>query len=114
VSLAGVKVGDEVVVTDVNWRQPQRTPVAKVGRVYVSTDRGSFHIENGYWQSKNYRSHRRAYTLAEWARHEAETALRMMVRKVADARSFGALSDDDLREATAILEQVAKKIGGAS
>jgi len=51
-------------------------------------------------------------TKAQWDRRTLVTSLCDVLGKVASARSFDALTDDQIREATAVLEKIAALLGG--
>jgi hypothetical protein len=112
VSLAGVKVGDEVVVTDVIRREPWRSRVEAVGRKYATIDGEKYEIATGRKADANRQAW--AWTVAAWETNQLRAALLRAVLSLRDVRISTTLSDDDVREATAMLEQVAKKLGGAS
>ena len=105
--LAGIAVGDEVVVTDVNRPGYRNLVVRMVGRKYATIDGEKYGLEDGV-VADAYR-HRHAFTLAQWARQQAEDALRKAIHKIVSVR-FDGLSDDEVRETTAKLEQIAAEL----
>jgi hypothetical protein len=109
VTLADVKVGDKVVIVDVN-RPPKRVPVTAVGRKYLTAGKQDFSRETGGWRDRQYAHHRRAYTIEQWAHEEASEALWAAIRRLGQCRKFGALTTDEIRDMTATLEGVAKKL----
>ena len=109
VSLVNVKVGDEIVILDVN-RPPKRVPVTAVGRKFLTAGGQDFSRETGGWRNRQYSSNRRAYTIEQWAHEEASDALWAAIRRLGQCRKFGALTTDEIRDVTATLEGVAKKL----
>lgn len=101
-------VGDQVVLTDVNWKGPRRVCVDAVGRKYATIGRRKFDLSDGV-VADAYR-HTRAFTLAQWTRRELEASLDAAIRKVGEVRSFAHLTDDGIREATRMLEEVAARL----
>ena len=109
-TLANVKVGDDVVIVDVNRPRPKRVPVTAVGRKCLTADGEDFSRETGGWRNRQYPGHRRAYTVEQWAHEEASDALWAAIRRLGQCRKFGALTTDEIRDVTATLEGVAKKL----
>jgi hypothetical protein len=108
-SLQDLKVGDEVVIRDVN-RGTMRAPVTKVARLYFTAGGAEFSRDDGMWRSVHYQSHRRAYTIAEWERIEAEAALRAALRSVLDARRLDPLTLEEIHSFTTMAQMAAKKL----
>ena len=109
-SLAGVKVGDEVVTTYVSRRGERREKVAAVGRKYATIGGREYDLETGLGTG-DFASHYRAYTLAGWARrelkqglHDALTNLRSLSYKLDH------LTEDEVREATATIEKLTARL----
>ena len=110
-SLAGVNVGDEVVVTSLVGG-PSRCKVDSLGRKYATIGRYKYDIETGQWADKNYGSHRCAYTLAAWARQVALRQLRDTLHALRDVRIAETLSEADAVALTAELDAIARRLEG--
>lgn len=108
-SLAGVKVGDELVVRDVNFGTTRET-VSAVARKYVSTARSRYDIETG--RAHDAYGHKRAYTPAQWARVDARDLLREAQRKVANAVPSNALSAGEMDVLRRDLEAIVRRLEG--
>lgn len=110
-SLAGVKVGDEVMVTALVGG-PTRAKVDSVGRKYATIGRYKYDIETGQWADKNYGFHRHAYTLAAWSRQVALRQLRDAIHALRDVRISETLSAAGAVALTADVETIARRLEG--
>jgi hypothetical protein len=113
-SLAGVKVGDEVVVTIARIEAAQREKVTAVGRKYITVGGCEYAIADGSWKRPGFESHRRVYTLEQWQSVELRSRLDAAILRIARMRIPASLSDCDLHEATRMLDEVARKLGGGT
>jgi len=109
VSLASVKVGDEVVIVQ-RWNKTTRETATTVGRKYITAGRDQFAIDTGLRKGPVHGSAVVAYTVEQWAHEEAADALWAVIRRLGQCRKFGALTTDEIRDMTATLEGVAKKL----
>lgn len=110
-SLVGVKVGDEVMVTALVGG-PSRCKVDSLGRRYATIGRYKYDIETGQWADKNYGFHRCAYTLAAWSRQVALRQLRDTISALRDVRIAATLSEADVAALTADVEAIARRLEG--
>lgn len=109
-----MKVGDVVIVTDVNRKGSLRARVDAVGRKYATIGRDKYDLTTG-GGAGDYGSHYHAYTLAAWARREAEDALRdagLYISQTWNRAALARLTDDEIREATEVLKTIAAKLRG--
>ena len=111
VSLAGVKVGDDVVVWSIN-SGTARARVDSVGRKYATIGRYKYDIETGQGADKDYGFHRCAYTLAAWSRQVALRQLRDTISALRDVRIAATLSEADVAALTADVEAIARRLEG--
>lgn len=107
-SLRDVKVGDVVVTTDVNRKGVARHPVTAIGRKYITTRGQQYEIATG--NHADAQGRRYAFTEAQWARMEADSALRAAFRRLNAVPSLANLTDDEVRDLTAALTAAAEKM----
>lgn len=112
-TLQGVKVGDDVIVTDVNRRGSQRAKVTAIGRKYATIGRDKYDFATGQWADRDFGSHRYAYTLAAWARRETERAFCDALGDLNGIRQIGEhVTDAELQAATKALQDIAATLRG--
>ena len=107
--LENVKVGDALVIYDVNFGE-QRTKVSAVARKYLTAGGRRYSIETGCVHDAY--GHATAYTQEQWARLQAFGALKTAIRNVANTPPSATLSDEDMRALTAELDAIARRLGG--
>ena len=107
--LENVKVGDALVIYDVNFGE-QRTKVSAVARKYLTAGGRRYSIETGCVHDAY--GHATAYTPEQWARLQAFDALKAAIRNVGNTLPSATLSDEDMRALTAELDAIARRLGG--
>ena len=112
-SLAGIKVGDEVVVTDAGRSDVARDRVTAGGRKYAASGGKSYVIATG--QRVDACRHACAYTVPAWERRNRGKALDDAIRKVATMPRSVVMTDEQILLVTSLLAQAATILaGGAS
>ena len=108
-SLAGVKVGDTLILVGMNRRGETRVAVDAVGRKYVTVGRDKYKIENG--QVADAWGHDTLHTEIAWRRICLEAEARRAVQNANDAlaRHRSKLNDDDLRTLIAACEATTRE-----
>lgn len=109
-SLAGAKVGDEVVLTDKNERGARRARVESVGRKYATIEGRKYEIDTGVVADAH--RHARAYPVEMWEREQAKESFVAAVQRLDELRrmDLGRLTTEQIREEALALDEVRCKI----
>lgn len=113
-SLAGVKVGDEVVIVDRNRSGDRRAKVTAIARKYATIGGERYALETGVI-ADNY-GHCRAYTAAEWELLQARNALESAAASLDRLRGskFAGLSAEQIRAATSEIKSIVERLTGGA